>query len=59
MQKREKKLENGEEVVDDYKNKIDDLIESFNETKVDLDNLLKLQNACQRNDQNKLLYGRN
>ena len=53
MQKREKKLENDEEVVDDYKNKVDDLIESFNETKVDLDNLLKLQNACQR-DQNKM-----
>ena len=48
----QKKLENGEEVVD-YKNKVDDLIESFNETKSDLDNLLKLQNACQR-DQNKL-----
>jgi hypothetical protein len=45
-------LENGEEVVD-YKNKVEDLIESFNETKSDLDNLLKLQNACQR-DQNKL-----
>ena len=52
LQKCQKKLENGEEVVD-YKNKVDDLIESFNETKVDLDNLLKLQNACQR-DQNKL-----
>ena len=36
-----------------YKNKVEDLIESFNETKSDLDNLLKLQNACQR-DQNKL-----
>ena len=59
MQKREKKLENDEEVVDDYKNKVDDLIESFNETKVDLDNLLKLQNACQRNDQTEILYGRN
>ena len=58
MQKREKKLENDEEVVDDYKNKVDDLIESFNETKVDLDNLLKLQNACQRNDQTEI-YGRN
>jgi hypothetical protein len=58
LQKREKKFENGQEVVD-YKNKVDDLIESFKETKVDLDNLLKLQNACQRNDQNKLLYGRN
>ena len=52
LQKREKKFENGQEVVD-YKKKVDDLIESFNETKSDLDNLLKLQNACQR-DQNKL-----
>jgi hypothetical protein len=52
LQKREKKFENGQEVVD-YKNKVDDLIESFKETKVDLDNLLKLQNACQRN-QNKM-----
>ena len=52
LQKCQKKLENGEEVVD-YKNKVEDLIESFNETKSDLDNLLKLQNACQR-DQNKL-----
>ena len=52
LQKREKKFENGQEVVD-YKKKVDDLIESFNETKSDLDNLLKLQNECQRN-QNKL-----
>jgi hypothetical protein len=52
LQKREKKFENGQEVVD-YKNKVDDLIESFNETKSDLENLVKLQNACQR-DQNKL-----
>jgi hypothetical protein len=52
LQRREKKFENGQEIVD-YKKRVEDLIQSFNETKVDLDNLLKLQNACQRR-QNKI-----
>jgi hypothetical protein len=52
LQRREKKFENGQEIVD-FKKKVEDLIQSFNETKVDLDNLLKLQNACQRR-QNKI-----
>jgi hypothetical protein len=39
LQKREKKLESGDEIVD-YKNKVDDLIQLFNITKVDLDKLL-------------------
>ena len=38
-QQREKKLESGDEIVD-YKNKVDDLIQLFNITKVDLDKLL-------------------
>ncbi|XP_046638049.1 uncharacterized protein LOC124316258 [Daphnia pulicaria] len=41
------KRENGEEIVD-YQNKVKDLIQSFKDTKVDLDNLLKLQKTCQR-----------
>ncbi|XP_046638001.1 uncharacterized protein LOC124316231 [Daphnia pulicaria] len=52
LQRREKKFENGQEIVD-YKKRVEDLIQSFNETKVDLDNLLKLQNGCQRR-QNKI-----
>jgi hypothetical protein len=52
LQKREKKLESGDEIVD-YKNKVDDLILLFNMTKVDLDKLLKLQKSCKR-EQNKI-----
>jgi hypothetical protein len=52
LHKREKKFVNGQEIID-YKKRVEDLIQSFKETKVDLDNLLKLQNACQRR-QNKI-----
>jgi hypothetical protein len=52
LQRRENKFENDQEIVD-YKKRVEDLIQSFNETKVDLDNLLKLQKTCQLK-QNKI-----
>jgi hypothetical protein len=46
LHKREEKLENGQEIVN-HKKKVDYLIQLFKNTKVDIENLVKLQETCQ------------